>query len=439
MNTFEVITKFLPQAVDKYFFEDSKTAILERGTKYIDVNFKEAGYVKIATILMDGLGDYYKTQSNSVDYLSPASARPTAPSQYAAYAGNLGTGERDGFPIGGVDVKWELFRLQYVRGRQIRIDYIDNEETASVVIGNAVEEFNRTKVIPEVDAVRFSLIADKTAVSLGNRVVENIGANEIISKFNTAIQWLSDHEVSKEELVIFVRPEIMTLIRNTTELNKFITQGDFRSEAGINFTVDKYNGIPIDEVPLTRFYTDVLTTSNGYRPQASSKLINFMIVSTKATIPVRKLEVEKLYGPEQAGIVGYHGYLFNYLIYHGLFVPRNKLPGVYASISSTASATSAIDTLAVDVRYAGVTNAYYLNNFFTNPAGLRGEMVVKYDSAFTLGGNISSVGDVGDDYFVVDAYNKTPVTTAQTTAYFALVDAQGTIIAVSKAVTLPKA
>jgi hypothetical protein len=29
MNSFELIEKYLPKAIDKYFFEDAKTAILE--------------------------------------------------------------------------------------------------------------------------------------------------------------------------------------------------------------------------------------------------------------------------------------------------------------------------------------------------------------------------------------------------------------------------
>ena len=170
MNSFELIERYLPKAIDKYFFEDAKTAILEQGSKFIDVKFDQTGYVKIASILMDGLSDYYQTQVNSEGYLSPASARPSDPANYAAYAGNVASGSRDGFALGGTTVQWEIFRLQYVRGKQFRIDYISDEETAGIIIGNAVEEFNRTKVIPEVDVCRFSLIAGKANASLGNLV-----------------------------------------------------------------------------------------------------------------------------------------------------------------------------------------------------------------------------------------------------------------------------
>ncbi len=428
MNSFEVITKYLPQAVDKYFAAESKTAVLEQGSKFIDVNFNEAGYVKIASFLMDGLSDYYKTQGN---------VAPSNPADYAAYAGNVNAGQRDGFEIGGVSVKWEIFRLQYVRGKQFRIDYIENEETAGITIGNAIEEFNRVKVIPEVDATRFSIIADTTSVSLGNMVSETVQANQIISKFNGAFEWLTENEVPEEEQIIFVSPSVMTLIRNSTELTKFLTQGDYRAASGIDFTVEKYGGRPIIEVPSNRFFTNVLVTNNGYRPQTSSKVINFMVVSAKAVIPIRKLEWNKIYGPELSGIAGFHGYIINYLIYHGVVIPENKITGVYVSVSETNASTKTA-LLKVSTKAGSAQYGWVMDRYFTNPAGLRGYIVYAYANSFTLGGDISSVGTAGEDYYVCEKGVEQSAVVGNTTGYFALVDDSGKIIAVSGAVTLER-
>ena len=428
MNSFEVITKYLPQAVDKYFAAESKTAVLEQGSKFIDVNFNEAGYVKIASFLMDGLSDYYKTQG---------SVAPSNPADYAAYAGNVNAGQRDGFEIGGVSVKWEIFRLQYVRGKQFRIDYIENEETAGITIGNAIEEFNRVKVIPEVDATRFSIIADTTSVSLGNMVSETVQANQIISKFNGAFEWLTENEVPEEEQIIFVSPSVMTLIRNSTELTKFLTQGDYRAASGIDFTVEKYGGRPIIEVPSNRFFTNVLVTNNGYRPQTSSKVINFMVVSAKAVIPIRKLEWNKIYGPELSGIAGFHGYIINYLIYHGVVIPENKITGVYVSVSETNASTKTA-LLRVSTKAGSAQYGWVMDRYFTNPAGLRGYIVYAYANSFTLGGDISSVGTAGENYFVCEKGVEQSAASGNTTGYFALVDDSGKIIAVSGAVTLER-
>lgn len=441
MNSFEIITKYLPQAVDKYFIEDAKTAILEKGTKFIDVNFAETGYVKIANILLDGLGDYYQTQQNSENFVSPGNARPDDPANYAAYAENLGTGERDGFPIGGVSLKWELFRLQWVRGRQLRIDYIANEETAGVVIGNAVEEFNRVKVIPEVDASRFSYMAGYASASLGNLKTEAVTAGNIITDFNAGFEWLSEHEVPAESQVIFVRPAIMAFIRNSTELTKFLTQADYRSDAGIDFTVEKYGGRPIIEVPSNRFFTDLLLTQNGYRATGTSKLINYMIVSTKAVLPLRKLEWSKVYDENLSGLAGFHGYLINYLLYHGMVIPQNKVPGLYVSLSSDA-ATTMVNTLAIDTLVGAAQYGWKLRRFYTNPAGLRGTVVFK-TTAFTLGATVNlsdavaTTASVDNSNFMIASEGVEIAEAAGNKSYyFALVDGFGKVIATSGAVAV---
>ena len=383
MNYFETITKFLPSAVDAYFVAESKSVILENGSKYIDVNFNEAGYVKIADVLLDGLSDYYKTQENP---------RPANPAGYAAYAGNLGDGQRDGLDIGGTAVRWEIFKLQWCRGRQFRIDHISNEETAKILTGQLIKQFHELKVIPEVDACRFGVIADSASTSLGNLVSEvpgtDITESNVLAKFFAARKWLVDHEVPLDELVWFVSPEIYTMLMNSDKLTKFITQSDYRSESGITFEIKKFNDVPIIEVPSSRFFTHVLTTRNGFQAQATSKPINYMMCSKRAIIPIRKLEWEKMYDEDMAGLAGYYGIMFNYLLYHGVVIPRNKLVGTFVSVGTAGAATNNTNVLAVDIREGSVSNAWMLKAYFTMPSGLRGTVMFSR-SKFEIGGSYS--------------------------------------------------
>lgn len=429
MNSFEVIQKYLPRAVDKYFVEDSKTAILENGSKFIDVNFNETGYVKIASMLMDGLSDYYKVQE--ADYSANGAG-------YSNYEGNVAAGSRSGFQVGGMDVTWEIYKLQYCRGKQFQIDYISNEETAQIIIGAAIEEFHRVKVIPEVDASRFSLIADTTSATLGNRLVETVGteitdkddSTGIIHRFNAGFEWLTQHEVPSEMQILFVSPEVMTLIRNTKELYKRITQDDYKNGNGVTFTIDKYEGRPIIEVQSSRFFTDILMTQNGYRASSASKAINYMICSAKAVVPIRKIEYSNLFGPEM--VTTFHGYIFNYQLYHGVVIPKNKLVGCYVSVSSTAAAAVSTNVLNVDLREGVSSNGWKLNAFFTMPAGLRGT-VVYAETAYTVGNQIAL------DSANKIAVNEEKIDTSKTSYYFALVDSKGVVIAATKdAITLPK-
>ena len=213
-NNISLITKYLPEAVDKVFAEESKSAILNNGAKWTDLNFKQAGYIRIASILMDGLSDYHRVNSGD-----------------GAVNGTHFNTPRDGFEKGNADLSWEIFQLRYDRGKQFQIDAMDNEETAGLMIGNLLTEFLRTKVVPETDELCFATLVSKCKASLGNlNVDKTITANKIIEDFNKAFVWLVDHEVPEEDQVIFVSPEVWGLILNTTELNKFITQNDLKSE-----------------------------------------------------------------------------------------------------------------------------------------------------------------------------------------------------------------
>lgn len=137
-NNITRIEKWLPNVIDTVFAQESKTALLENGAKFIDVEFKEAGYVKVASILMDGLSDYFRVnhagQANSL--------------AYAHDNQNNGSGYRDGYRRGNVDVSWEIFQLSYDRGKQFLVDNMDNEETAGAIIANLLTEFVRTRVVP---------------------------------------------------------------------------------------------------------------------------------------------------------------------------------------------------------------------------------------------------------------------------------------------------
>lgn len=410
-NSIQLITKYLQNAIDTVFAAESKTKILENGQKFLDVSFKEAGWVKVFSLLTDGLSPYYRANSG----LSGAT--------YTHYP------QGDGYKVGNVEGSWELFKLEFDRGKQFQIDSMDDEETAGLVIGNLLTEFLRTKVVPEVDAVRFSKLAAKANATLGNLVSGDIAANAIIADFNSAFEWLTEHEVPSDDQVIFVNPSVMTLIRNTDELYKKLSQAEYKDESGATFTIRAYEGRPIIEVPSSRFFTNVICGENGYYASTNSRVINYMIVSKKAAVPIVKLEKTKIWSPEQ--VQDFDGYKVNIRIYHDLIIPRNKICGVYVSVGSTVATTR---TSRVDVDLTYSNGSYLLNEYYTTPAGIWGTVVYS-TTALTVGGVYAS-GDTNKVIARGETFEKIGTETA---GYFALVDAANNIVAVSERVTLPTA
>lgn len=418
-NSIALIEKYLTKAIDTVFAEESKTALLENGSKYIDLNFQEAGYVKILSILMDGLSDYYRVNHEGV----------VGSGAWSHDNSNNTVGTRDGYGRGSTSATWEVFKLNYDRGKQFLVDSMDNEETAGLVIANLLTEFLRTKVIPEVDALRFSTIAGYANKALGNLVEKTIEQNKILADFNSAFEWLSEHEVPEDEQIIFISPAVETLILNSTEITKFITQADFTSEKGITFKLKAYMGRPIVTVPSSRFFTNiVIDKTNGYYPSANSKVINYLICSRKAVVPVVKLNKSKIWTPETQD--DFDGYKVNLRLYHDTFVPKNKIVGCYACVSETTATTK---TAKVDVSLSkgSAENAYVVNGVYSTPAGMLGTLITSKNT-FALGNTV--VVD-GETIKVVKTDGSDNVET-EAKVYFALIDGANKVIAVSNQITL---
>lgn len=420
-NSFSVITKYMAKALDTVLANESKTAILENGMKYIDLDFKEAGYVKILSILMDGLSDYYRVNNGVV-------ANP-----YSHYQ----NGSADGYKVGNASATWELFKLEFDRGRQFQVDNMDNEELAGQVIANLLTEFLRTKVVPEVDAIRFSKIASKCKASLGNLVnatpnTTKGNASEATHLLNAGIKWLADHEVPQEEQVIFVSNSFMATIANSEEIYKRLDQTEYTSERGVTFKFKAYEGMPLIPVPANRFFTDVNVTQNGYgyTPDVS-RPINFMICSKRCVVPVVKLQKSKIFGPE--AVQDFDGYKVNFRMYHDIIIPKNKVIGSYVCYDGSALAQNTAPTLSLALDAGKTSGTTVVSGVYTNPVGILGTLY-QSETAFSLG---EAVGSFAADAEIVpqDGSEFTPLASTQN---FALV-ADGKVVALVASLAVPTA
>lgn len=420
-NVISTITKYMTKAVDTVFATESKTAVLENGSKYIDFSFESAGQVKILDILMDGLSDYYRGNTQT---------GPNAGYSNYNASGNHG----DGYRIGNTQAKWRTYDLTQDRGKQFQVDEMDNEETAGMVIANLLTEFLRTKVVPEVDAYRFAKIASKSYESLGNRVNETPvttkgNASEITHLWNKAFEWLTEHEVPEEEQVIFVSPSTWTVCANTEEIYKTFTDKTVTTERGVDFTFKAYMGRPIIQVPSDRFYTGIAVHGdNGYSPEEGAKVINYIVASKRAIVPIVKLQKSKIFGPDVNQ--DFDGYKVNFRLYHDVIIPANKIVGAYVSVSNV-DASSKASLLNVAIEKSGiVATPYTLVAHYTVPAGMLGR-VVHADTAFNVGDTYNGDAYLDDG----DFFKETTDTNKK--EFFALVDSNKKVIAASAETALP--
>lgn len=426
ISQYEVGKDILDQA---FTAESVAERWLVSSSKYIKLDFHYKGQVLIMSILVDGAGNYYKANHAGV----------ANSGNYAHDNSNNLAGARDGLPRGNVQSEWVAYSLRFLRGKQIPIDWVDDEEEANKLIANTLNVFLRSRFVPEFDTLCFSTMADNTYTSFGNRLEGAITANTIISQFDNGIKFMTESGVPLGDVVIFVNPKIMQLIKETTELVHYILQSDFKSTSGVTFKLPSYNGCPIVEVMSDRFYTKAVAGENGVTAGATSYQINFIIANREAVIPVKKLEWSQVY--DNSVVTDFKGYLIDFLAYYDFIVPVNKTSAIFASVDTTTPATAVTNVLRVGLvegTVAGMTN---LKVAITAPSNMAGTVVYSA-TAFTVGtkytidgATIVAVPKDTNNYYT----QFTPVSTAVTggQSYFALLDGSGTCIATSVQVTLP--
>lgn len=395
-NNIELISKYSPEILDEIFQASAVTAILERGETLSFVNAKT---VRIPSIALDGLGDY--TRANQTGY---------------------------GYSAGSVDFSYEVHTLTKDRSKQFLLDTMDEEE-AQLQTGVIVDQFIRTKEVPEIDAYRLSKLFSFAYPE--QRVSETIDANTIISKFNNAFKVFADLEIPEDEQVLFVSNQVFLLIRNTTELTKRIYQEDYRNPAGLTFSVTKYEGRPIIPVPKVRFFTEYTFGSNGFFPTSTAKEINFLLVHFNAALPVKKHEVLKIFGPDR--VQDFDGYKINHRIYHDIFTPKNKRVAIFASVST---ADAGITSVKFTTKAGATTNGTIIDDVYTS--GVRG--TVKYLLTSTavasqalpaIGASLSSYTNLVEGAEIAASTNVTIIV--------AVADADGNALAAGKLTIVKKA
>lgn len=293
-NTIELAKKYLPM-LDEVYAASAKTAILDAPAEWVREGAK-ANEVLIPSIAVDGLGDYDRNS---------------------------------GFVAGDVDFSWETHQFTQDRGRSFVIDAQDNAETLDVAFAATTGEFIRTKVVPEVDAYRFAVLADKA----GNSEDADLDKDTALEAIDAGLEALAEAEVDLMDVVIFVSPKVHTYLKQSGSITR-----QFQVQAGagvVNREIEVLDGKPVIVVPQNRFYSaidlnDGVTTgqeAGGYAKASAGLDINFLLVDPNAVLGIKKTAMPRIFSPEV--YQGADAWKFDYRLYHDLFVKENKVDGIY--------------------------------------------------------------------------------------------------------------
>lgn len=301
-NSIALASKFLP-ILDEVYKRESLTAVLDTANNR--VQFDGANAVKIFKTSLQGMGNYSRNS---------------------------------GFVNGDVTASWEAMTLQKDRGRSFQVDAMDNEETLGMAFGTLVPEFMRTKVLPEVDAYRFSKYASTSGISKATAADITIGTTDCLSMLEAAEETMGNDEVPNEGRILFVSELFYRGLKGA------ISRVVVNDETGIQRNIELYNDMRVIRVPQNRFNTAITlldgSTSGqeagGYTiPTGTSYPINFMIIHPSAVVQVAKHAVPRIFSPDVNQKAD--AWKFDYRIYHDCFVEENKVAGIYLSAAATAN------------------------------------------------------------------------------------------------------
>lgn len=235
----------------------------------------------------------------------------------------LATTTRGGdLTVGDVTFAYETKTPDYDRNRVFKVDAVDEKEVGglySIVAG----EFLRTKVIPEVDAVRFSKYASYSGI--GTTAAALTTGAEVIAALRVAANTMDEAEVPEEGRILYITPTLLALTEDLDTTKSKAVLARFSK---------------IVKVPQTRFYKGITlndgTTSGqeagGYaKTDTTGRNINFLAVHPSAVLQATKHVAAKADAPDTRS----DNWRVSYRLYGINEVYDNKKAGIYAHIHTS--------------------------------------------------------------------------------------------------------
>lgn len=224
-----------------------------------------------------------------------------------------------GYVNGDVNLSWETVKFNYERGRMFQVDVMDDEETQNVAFGRLAGEFIRTKVVPELDAFRFSTYCGIPGISTVAGAVLSTG-DDVIKALSTAMAKMDEDEVPQENRILYITPTLYRLVQDMDSYKSKEVLSGFAQ---------------VITVPQSRFYTQIKLndgtsaseTAGGYAKATDGVNINFMIIEKSALLQYTKHAVPKIISPEANQDAD--AYKYGYRNYGLADVYENKVSGIY--------------------------------------------------------------------------------------------------------------
>lgn len=293
-NTIEY-AKLFQKELDKQILESATSGWMEENASQVIYN--GGNEIKMPKMSMQGLGSYSRD---------------------------------DGYVSGAVTYSFETFTLSQDRGRRFRIDAIDVDEASfGLTAATVASEFQRTKVIPEIDAYRYMKLAQAASIR------ENYTPDKatVLGTLLGQLSQVRDVTGGEGEAVIVMSRPVYDKLMLSDEVSYAVDTATF-TQGDVDFTVKSINGVPVIPVPSARMKTAFSFSADGeggFAPADGAQDINWIICPKSAPVAVSKTDNIKIITPELNQFAD--AWDVDYRKYHDLFVPDNKKAAIAVSVA----------------------------------------------------------------------------------------------------------
>lgn len=307
INTLATATNF-QKALDVLAVREAVTGWMEANAG--QVKYTGGAEVKIPKMSVQGLGDY----------------------------------DRDnGYLMGSATLEYETKKMTQDRGRKFQLDSMDVDETNFVTTASSVMgEFQRTKVIPEIDAYRLSKIATEAINANVTGMVQygytpGAANTSALRKVKEGIAAIRDLGYDGPLVVHATDSFILEL---ELELANKISTVNFK-KGGIITKVPAVDEVPIIPTPANRLVTAIKLNdgktsgqeTGGFEKGATAKDINFEIMPLKTPVAISKQDKMRIFDPNTNQKAD--AWAMDYRRFHDLWILENKVNSIYVSIKDS--------------------------------------------------------------------------------------------------------
>lgn len=307
INTLATATNF-QKALDVLAVREAVTGWMEANAG--QVKYTGGAEVKIPKMSVQGLGDY----------------------------------DRDnGYLMGSATLEYETKKMTQDRGRKFQLDSMDVDETNFVTTASSVMgEFQRTKVIPEIDAYRLSKIATE---AINANVAGMVQYGYTPGAANTsALRKVKEGIAAIRDLgydgPLVVHATDSFILELELELANKISTVNFK-KGGIITKVPAVDEVPIIPTPANRLVTAIKLNdgktsgqkTGGFEKGATAKDINFEIMPLKTPVAISKQDKMRIFDPNTNQKAD--AWAMDYRRFHDLWILENKVNSIYVSIKDS--------------------------------------------------------------------------------------------------------